>query len=341
MNQNNIDEIKVFLSKEGLSFEQEVKLHDFSYFRSGGIVKLVVLPACDDELIAFARFMAKNQWEYKVVGDTSNLLFLDDIDYGVLLSMKSFSRIRYDEASSEIVAQSGATLPELSRKALLWGATGFEGIEGIPGTIGGGVVMNAGAYESEVKDRLKRVRGIKMSGEAFELTKKELGFSNRNSLIRKQLGEYLITEVVFDATIGDQQQIYEKMELYHAKRHKHQDFLYPTLGSLFSTRDIYSDIHKNDRLYKIKLKWMRWLFYSKKLRRETPINRRRLNSFVCNYLGWQFAEQPFSDKTLNCITNRGQHTDYFLAYIEMLRKELPESVHLENEIMSSCIFTKD
>ena len=70
------------------------------------------------------------------------------------------------------------------------------------------------------------------------------------------------------------------MEIYHAKRHKYQDFLYPTLGSIFSTQDLYHAIGHADSLYMFKLKWMRRIFYSKKIRRETPINRKKLNNFI-------------------------------------------------------------
>ncbi len=338
MNQKNIDALKTFLTEQGFSYEQDVKLHDFSYFRSGGIAKLVVYPANEQQLTDFVRFMHEQASEYKVIGDTSNLLFQDDHNYGVLLSMKSFAGVRFYERAEMIEVQAGAGLPELARKALLWGVTGFEGLEGIPGTVGGGVLMNAGAYDSEIKDCLKTVRGILSNGDSFEFSKDELEFSNRDSLIRRELGKYIITSATFDAKQGDPQRIFEMMELYHAKRHKHQDFLYPTLGSLFSTRDIYSALGVADKRYQVRLKWIRRLFYSKKIRRETPINRRRLNQFVCNYFGWTFDLQPFSDKTMNCITNRGQHTDRFVEYIELLKAHLPDSVRLENEIMNVCLF---
>ena len=87
-----------------------------------------------------------------------------------------------------------------------------------------------------------------------------------------------------------------------------------------------------------KLKWMRRIFYSKKIRRETPINRKKLNQFVCRYFGWNFDEQPFSDKTMNSMTNRGQHTDEFLRYIDLLRSKLPSSVRIENEVMYEWLF---
>ena len=95
------------------------------------------------------------------------------------------------------------------------------------------------------------------------------------------------------------------MELFHSKRHKYQDFLYPTLGSIFSTNDIYKDLAQNDKKLEFLLFWFRKFFYSNKIRRETPSNRVKLNDFICNYFNWKFKNQPFSNKTMNCITNRG------------------------------------
>lgn len=341
MNKKNIETIKTFLDQQGFSYEQDVKLHEFSYFRSGGIAKLVVYPSSEEQLVVFVKYAHESGVEYKVIGDTSNLLFLDGQDYGILLSLRAMCAIRLHEGDDTIEAEAGAALPELARKALLWGITGFEGLEGIPGSVGGGVLMNAGAYDAEIKDCLLSVHGLRASGEIFDFSRKEMDFSNRDSLIRRELGQFIITRVIFEAKQGNAQDVFEKMELYHAKRHKHQDFLYPTLGSLFSTRDIYGDLGAGDKKYQTKLKWVRRIFYSKRFRRETPMNRRRINEFICRYFGWTFDIQPYSDKTLNCITNRGQHTNVFLQYIELLKAHLPEHVRLENEIMNCCFFEKE
>ncbi len=325
--------ITEFLKQSGLSYEADLDLKEFSYFRSGGLVKMVIYPRSMDELQRFVKFMHEKQYEFKVIGDTSNLMFLDDVTYGVLLSLKHFSSIQYNEEEGVIVAQAGASLPLLSRQALLWGITGYENFEGIPGTVGGGIFMNAGAYGPEIKDCLIKVYGVRANGEKFELTNDEMNFAYRETLISKHAGEYFITHADFKATKGDTQRIFERMELLHAKRHKYQDFLYPTLGTLFAGTEIYSAIGRDDKKYTLMLRVLERLIFSKKLRRERPMNKRRLNDFVCKYFGWTFDVKPFSDKTMNCITNRGQHTDKILEYIELLKKHLPETARLENEII--------
>ncbi len=322
-----------YLSQSDFSYESNVALKEFSYFRSGGTVKLVLYPKNYDELQHLVTYLHVEGHEYKVIGDTSNLLFLDEVIYEVLLSLKHFSGITYSDGEGIICAQAGARLPLLSRQALLWGITGYENFEGIPGTVGGGIYMNAGAYGPEIKDCLLKVCGVRSSGESFELTNDEMQFAYRESFISKNPGEYIITHAEFSAKKGETQRIFERMELLHAKRHKYQDFLYPTLGTLFAGTDIYSAIGRNDKKYTLMLKVLERVWFSKKLRRERPMNKRRLNEFVCRYFGWNFDLKPFSDKTMNCLTNRGQHTDEILKYIELLKAHLPATARLENEII--------
>lgn len=329
-----------FLNQAGFSFEADVELKEFSYFRSGGTAKLVIYPRDYEELQNTVKYMHAEGHEFKVIGDTSNLLFLDDVTYGVLLSLKHFSDIKFHDENGTIYAQAGASLPQLSRSALLWGITGYENFEGIPGTVGGGIFMNAGAYGPEIKDCLIKVYGILANGESFELTNSEMQFAYRESLISKNPREYIITHADFSADKGETQRIFERMELLHAKRHKYQDFLYPTLGTLFAGTEVYSAIGRNDKKYTLMLKVLERLWFSKKIRRERPMNKRRLNNFVCRYFDWHFDIKPFSDKTMNCITNRGQHTDKFLEYIELLRTHLPETARLENEIIEDYRYTE-
>ncbi len=339
MNKDSIYKVTKWLNVTKIVFRENVNLKEFSYFRSGGQVKLLVIPSVELQLQQVVRYMADNEYEYKIVGDTSNLMFLDDHDYGILICLSSLCKMQYDSSEGTIYAEAGASLPELSRKALLWGITGFEGLEGIPGSIGGGLFMNAGAYDSEIKDCLISVDGYCCDGSSFSFSAKEVNAEYRNSFFREHAGKYIITSAMFRAQGADPQSIFEKMELYHAKRHKYQDFLYPSLGSLFSIRDIYRALGHNDSKYLIFLKLLRSLFFSKKTRRETPINRTLLNRFVCYYFGWEFDQQPFSDKTLNCLANRGQHTDVFIEYIRLLKDHLPESARLENEIVETCYYT--
>lgn len=338
INRTDIANTTAFLKGEAISFEAGVPLREFSYFKSGGTVQLIVFPETADELERFVRFMHREKTEYKLIGETSNLLFLDGNQYGIFLSLKAFSRIDYFPEEKIIKAESGASLPGFTRKALLWGITGFEELEGIPGTIGGGIFMNAGAYGCEIRDCLMAVHGVEVNGEPFRFLPGQLEFESRNSLFRKNPERYIITHAEFSAQRGEPEKIYSRMELLHAKRHKYQDFLYPTLGTLFSNTDVYTAIGRGDKRYCFLLGLLKRLFYWKRIRRELPMNRRLLNRFVCAHFGWEFEVQPFSDKNMNCLANHGQHTDRFLEYIELLKKHLPETSIIENEIMTDYLF---
>lgn len=333
--------LHTYLRIHKIHHTSEVNLKEYTYFKTGGIAKLIISPRDRCELKKLITYLYDEKIEHKVIGDTSNMLFLDDKVYGVFITLKAMNKIALYEEENVIEADAGAMLPELARKALLWECGGFEGLEGIPGTVGGGVIMNAGAYGDEIKDCLISVHGFTRRGDSFNLSNHELDFKNRNSLLRRNLGEFVVTHVRFNAIAGEPHEIYSKMELYHSKRHKYQDFQYPTLGSLFSIKDIYHDLTVQQKWLRRQLKWYRRLHYSNKIRRETPINRRKLNRFICTKFGWSFQVQPFSDKTMNCLTNRGQHTDEFIDYIHLLEQHLPDSAIIENEVLDTNYFEGD
>ena len=338
INCNQIDKVKKFLTEKEIFYESDILLKDFSYFKTGGWAKIIIYPDNEDLLSLLLSFMYKNKFSFKTIGDTSNILFLDDCNYGIFISLQKLQSINYYYDENKIVVQAGVSLPYFTRKALLWEVSGFEGLEGIPGSLGGAVFMNAGAYGNEIKDHLINVEGFHRDGTAFNFSNKECNFLNRDSIFRKNNEKYIIVTVSFSANKGNANSIYQKMELYHSKRHKYQDFMYPSLGSIFSTNDLYYDLASTDLKLKFFLKWYRRIFYSNKIRRETPINRKKLNNFICNYYKWNFDKQPFSDKTMNCITNRGQHTDDFISYINLLKSKLPKSIKIENEIMENNFF---
>jgi UDP-N-acetylmuramate dehydrogenase len=145
--------------------------------------------------------------------------------------------IEYNEVNEEIIADAGMMLPDLSRFALYNSIYGFAGLEGVPGTLGGAVFMNAGAYGYEIKDTLVAVDIASYEGEVHRYSCAELELGHRNSALRKNEIEGTILRCYFTANKGDAEEISNEMEFYHAKRHKYQDFLYPNLGSIFS-RDL-------------------------------------------------------------------------------------------------------
>lgn len=325
--------LKQDLEKHAVPFYTDVDLKEFSWFKSGGSIRLLISPETVEQLHDAVRLLVQQRISYKVVGETSNLLFLDDADYGCLLCTKGVSGMSFDAHNSLIVAEAGALLPELSRLALRHSIHGFAGLEGIPGTIGGAVFMNAGAYGYSVDKVLRKIDLITPEGEMRTLEASELGLKHRDSLLRQGNLKGIVARAWFDATPGDPRNIYGEMELFHAKRHKYLEYMYPNLGSLF-VGSVYRELGKKDIYYRVVSALFLGLNYKFKVfRRESPINRKWINDFTVKRFDLKFRIQPFSDKTINSLVNNGQHTDELLDYIKQLQDLTGNRMTIENEIV--------
>jgi len=223
-----------FCEDRKLPYEREVELSKVTYMRTGGRVQALLKPVTSMQVAELLRFLSANKIPYKTIGNTSNLLFLDEIDYPVLISSAGMKSISVDHETGQIIAQGGAMMPDLARVALMQSLTGFEGLEGIPGTVGGGIFMNAGAYGAELKDKLIGAELALPNGTIQYFTVAELELSHRSSVLRKKASGGFVCSATFQSSGGESQEIFGKMEVYHAKRHKYQDFMYPNLGSIFS-----------------------------------------------------------------------------------------------------------
>lgn len=326
-------EIEHELNDHQIDIKKDVNLSSFTYLRTGGTASLIIYPRTVDNLSVIIGILSKYGQAYKVIGNTSNLLFRDEANYAVLISTMRMNRIEYDGNTKTITAECGVMMPELSRVALWNSAKGFEGLEGIPGTIGGGIFMNAGAYGTELKDQLIGGLAVRPDGCIEEVTPEELGLTHRASALRRGQFSGIVAQCTFRATQGDAQKIFHEMEVFHAKRHKYQDFMYPNLGSIFSGSP-YRALAAKDKKFKL-ISALFYLFrYEYKIfHRESPLNRKWLNDIVLQRFEFDYKLQPFSDKTLNCLVNRGQGTDEMIRFIRQLEDLIAGRVPLENEIV--------
>lgn len=322
-----------WLEENSIAHSVDVPLSRFTWFRSGGKARAIITPEGVGDLTKVVRFLNETDESFRLVGETSNMLFLDEIDYGFIVSTLRIREVRFDRNHEEIHADCGARLPELSRQALLESADGFAGLEGIPGTVGGAVFMNAGAYGDSIHLVLKSVEVITAKGEMQTMEAGELGFSYRNSVFRDGRCPHFIVRAIFHLRPGDQGKIGHKMELVHSKRHKYNEYSYPNLGSVFSG-SVYRALAKRDKYY-----WLiSSLFYLvnyrfKIFRRESPLNRKWLNDFTLKRFHLHFEKQPFSDKTMNTIINNGQGTKVYLDYLKTIKELIDGEVPIENEIV--------
>lgn len=320
------------LNSSGIEFLIDLDMAAFSYMRTGGVAHVAIFPKTKDEFSNSISFSTNCGVPFKVIGNTSNLLFLDNTEYSCLIITTKLNCIRM-ETSTTIFAEAGVMIPDLARFALFHHLTGMEGLEGIPGTLGGGVFMNAGAYGSEIKDCLVSLEAINIYGESREYSSNEIALTHRSSLLRKEQYPLYVYACRFDLKNGDERSIYGKMEAYHAKRHRYQDFIYPNLGSIFSGSP-YRAMEKRDWVFGIALRVFMFLGYKLKvLGRESPINRRWINDLAVRRFKLKYSQQPFSDKTINCLVNRGQGTAEMVRFIRELEAIIDGRAPLENEIV--------
>lgn len=200
-------------------------------FRVGGPASYFVSPAGDEALKNVLLLCREEQMPYYILGNGSNLLVSDKGYDGVMILMgESFSKILEDEPC-EITAGAGALLSRIAKEAMERSLTGFEFAAGIPGTLGGAAVMNAGAYDGEMKDVLKSVRVMEKSGRILTLTRDELDLGYRHSCIPER--EYIVLSAVISLKKGDKEKIQEKMAELAKKRRDKQPLEYPSAGSTF------------------------------------------------------------------------------------------------------------
>lgn len=200
-------------------------------FRVGGPASYFASPDGEEALKKVLLLCREEEMPYYILGNGSNLLVSDKGYDGVMILMgESFSEIR-EEAPCEIMAGAGALLSRIAKEAMERSLTGVEFAAGIPGTLGGAVVMNAGAYDGEMKDVLKSVRVMEKSGRILTLTGEELELGYRHSCIPER--EYTVLSATISLRKGDKDKIRDKMAELAQKRRDKQPLEYPSAGSTF------------------------------------------------------------------------------------------------------------
>ena len=205
-------------------------------FRIGGPADLFVAPENTDEIKKLIAICKEEEVPYFILGNGSNLLVSDKGYRGVIIQLyRSFGQITLKE--NEIHAQAGALLSGIAAMAREASLTGFEFAGGIPGTLGGAVVMNAGAYGGEMKDVLKEVTVLTPEGEIVTLQADELQMGYRTSVV-KEAG-YIVLEAVISLKEGNPEEIKNRMQELAAMRSSKQPLSYPSAGSTFKRPEGY------------------------------------------------------------------------------------------------------
>ena len=215
-------------------FDEPMSQH--TTFRIGGPADVFVMPENYEQIREVLRLCKEEKLPFFVLGNGSNLLVSDSGYRGVIIQMdRNMEEIRLD--GEEIHACAGALLSSVAVAARNASLTGFEFAGGIPGTIGGAAVMNAGAYGGELKDVLKEVTVMTREGEILTIPADKLEMGYRTSIIKTS--GYLVLEAVISLKKGDEEKIRAVMKDLSERRTEKQPLDYPSAGSTFKRPEGY------------------------------------------------------------------------------------------------------
>lgn len=225
---NITDELCRIMPEEQVHVNEPMSRH--TTFRTGGAADWLAEPESEEELAAVIRLCKSHEIPWYILGNGSNLLVGDKGFHGVIIALGK----KWKQVSSEgnkIRAGAGTALYNVAKQAYLSSLTGLEFASGIPGTIGGAVVMNAGAYGGEMCQVLRQVKVMTLDGEIKTLDAGELELGYRTSCILSK--GYVVLEAELELDKGNQEDIKDLMDDYAGRRRTKQPLEYPSAGSTF------------------------------------------------------------------------------------------------------------
>ncbi len=220
--------LQQYVPSENILYEEPMKKH--TTFKVGGNAAAYLEITDKVDLPGLLSYFSKVEMPYFITGNGSNLLVGDRGYQGVILHIADqFADIIVE--GNTLRAKAGASMAKVARTAAEHGLTGMEFAAGIPGTVGGGVVMNAGAYDGEMKQVIQKVTVLDKEGTEITLSNAGMEFGYRTSAIKGR--PFLVTECVFDLVAGDKEEILAKMADFQQRRKEKQPLEYPSAGSTF------------------------------------------------------------------------------------------------------------
>lgn len=221
------EELNKIFSQEQILEEEELKKH--ITFRVGGPADFYVRPDIE-QLIRLRAFCKENNIPLTIIGNGSNLLVSDNGIRGIVAEIgKNAGKISIE--GTVVHAEAGAMLAKVALEAASRGLKGLEFASGIPGTIGGAVVMNAGAYGGEICQILSNARVLTEDGEILTLSAEELELSYRHSCIPEK--KYIVLDATLELEVEKPEVIFAQMDEYKKQRVEKQPLNYPSAGSTF------------------------------------------------------------------------------------------------------------
>lgn len=217
------------LQAKGIDIQENIPLSRYSFTETGGPAQFLAFPKSLAELQNLLAAAEEEQLPITVIGNASNLIISDKGIKGLVIILTKMHQIKV--TGDKVTAEAGARIIDTSFAAGKAGLSGLEFAAGIPGSVGGAVFMNAGAYGGETKDCLETATVLTEDGQLKTYSNAELQFSYRHSLVQET--KEIVVSAVFALKKGDREAILDEMNYLNALRKYKQPLEYPSCGSVF------------------------------------------------------------------------------------------------------------
>lgn len=220
---------------EESQIQLDAKMSEHIYFKVGGPVDILLTPNNVEQLKETITICKKNEIPFYVIGNGSNLLVRDGGIRGVVIKLCELNKI--ERIGNKIIAECGALLKDVSTEATKGALSGFQFAYGIPGSVGGAVFMNAGAYDGEISFVIEKAEVLDDNQEVRVLSKEELNLGYRQSLVMQK--GYIVLSATFDLIPGDKEKIQARVDALTKRREERQPLEFPSAGSTFKRPEGY------------------------------------------------------------------------------------------------------
>ena len=187
----------------------DASLKNYTTYKIGGTARVIIYPKNIEALITLINKLKANHVKYMVLGNGSNVLFSDKVYDGVIIKLDEFNKIEFQE--NKVIVGSGASLMKVAYQSIRRGLTGLEFATGIPGSVGGAVYMNAGAYKSDMGYVVSKIKVLTPKMTVITMVNRELDFHYRTSFLKKNKG-YICLEATIQLKKGDKTAIEQVVE---------------------------------------------------------------------------------------------------------------------------------
>ena len=212
-----------------IEFKLDEPLSKYTFTKTGGPADVLAFPKTREELVEIVDTARNSKVPITIIGNASNLIIKDGGIRGIVIILPNFHKIEVSE--TKVTAEAGATIIDTTIAAQKAGLTGIEFAAGIPGSVGGAVFMNAGAYGGEIKDVFESAEVLLPDGHITTLTHEDMRFGYRHSMVQDDGG--IVISATFALKRGNKEAIQEEMDRLNELRRSKQPLEYPSCGSVF------------------------------------------------------------------------------------------------------------